>query len=135
MALLKFLQKRMHYNKVKITIEKKEIDVLIADNFIKRMIGLMYKESLDTNMGMFFMFNGDDYHSIWMLNMHFNIDILWVNSNFEIIDIRENAKPCTSMFNCKTYKPKNPDRYIIELNAGFVKNNRIKKGAKIKIKK
>ncbi|MCL5423823.1 MAG: DUF192 domain-containing protein [Candidatus Marsarchaeota archaeon] len=135
MPLLKFLQKYMHYNKTKIYIEEKEITVLIADNFIKRMIGLMYKKSLNSDSGMLFIFNKPDYHSIWMLNMHFNIDILWIDNNFKIVDVCENAAPCTSMFNCKTYIPKSPDRYIIELNAGFIKNNRIKKGAKIKIKK
>ena len=134
MPLLKFLQKHIHYNSTEVHIEKIAVDVLIADNFIKRMIGLMYRKSLRNNQGMLFIFGSSDYHSIWMLNMHFSIDILWINKSFDIIDMQENAMPCRSMFNCKTYRPKKPDKYIIELNAGFIKNNRIKKGAKIKIK-
>ena len=55
------------------------VEVVSKDADMER--GLMYRPSLDQNTGMLFAFTRDDKDSFWMKNMHFSLDILWINSD------------------------------------------------------
>ena len=103
----------------------------IADSISERIVGLMNKKSLTNNQGMLFIFNNEGHHGIWMLNMSFSIDILWVDKDYKIIHIVENAQPC--MLNCPVYTPDEKALYIVEVKSGFVSKNRIKIGDSIKV--
>ena len=69
-----------------------------------------------------------------MLNMKFPIDILWLDDSGKVVDIKENAKPCSSMFSCPTYRPKINSFYILELGAGRARRFNLKIGSKVVIK-
>jgi len=56
----------------------------------------------------------------------------FINKEFKIIDIKENAEPCLEM-PCPTYSPMEPAKYVLEVNAGFAQKNKIKIGDKILI--
>jgi len=95
-------------------INKKRYEV--ADTFWKRAKGLMFRKS---TRPMLFVFDNDDYHSIWMLFMRFPIDIVFLDSKMNVINEVKNAKPIG--FSPKTwriYRPKKKCRYIIERMAG-----------------
>ena len=123
----------MRYEIKRIKIGPTYFNAYIADTFLKKMIGLMYRNKMSQKSCMLFIFSYDDYHSIWMKNMCMNIDVLWVDSGMHIIDYVENIEPCTSIFKCTTFKPAKKCRYIIELNNNAIRKNRIKKGKKIVI--
>lgn len=125
MCFTKFLYKILKFKTKQLTIDKKIITVFIADSSFKKMLGLMHRKSLGKNEGMLFIFGRSSKYGIWMLNMNFNIDILWLDGNFKITDILKNAKPCKSMLHCKTYYPKNSSKYVLEVNSGFVVANKI----------
>ena len=93
---LKYETRRIKYN-------KKTLSVYIADSFFKSMFGLMFRESLDEGRGMLFTLGRESRSeaSIWMLNMKFSIDILWLDRDGKVIDIKENASPCTSVWGCE----------------------------------
>ncbi|MEM0148032.1 MAG: DUF192 domain-containing protein [Candidatus Micrarchaeaceae archaeon] len=128
--MLRLLKKLQKYNKIPIHIGRKSIQAIIADTWVKRMLGLMYFENLPINTCMLFIFGNESLHEIWMHGMLFSIDVLWIDSNMKIIDIQENLPPCKGI-NCKIYKPCKPSKYIIELEAGYIKKNKIKKGLPI----
>lgn len=92
----------------------------------------MFRKKLDKNHGMLFIFEKADIYSFWMKNMHIPLDIIWLDKNYKIIYIKENAKPCNEQ-NCQSYKPDLPAKYIIEINSNFTKKNNIKIGDRIKI--
>jgi uncharacterized membrane protein (UPF0127 family) len=114
-----------------IKINQKEILVEIADNKLKRKMGLSGRDFLPENQGMIFIFDKPDYYSFWMKNMKFPIDIIWVDENWQIIDITEKISPESFP---KSFQPKKPIKYVIEVNAGFVEKNNIKIGDKINFK-
>ena len=127
--LLKFIKRFQKYKVKEIKINGKKIKAIVAETSTKRTIGLMYTERLSKNMCMLFVFNRDGRHGIWMLNMKFSIDVLWLDSKKRIICLKENLKPCKGILNCEVSYPEKRARYIIELNSGYVKSNGLKVGS------
>jgi uncharacterized membrane protein (UPF0127 family) len=117
------------------SINGKKFEALIADSSTKRIIGLMYRKSIAAKQCMLFIFESEGRHAIWMQNMQFAIDVIWLDSKYKIIDIKENLQPCSSIFNCPEYAPKKEAKYIIELNQGAVRRNAIKMASPVKILK
>jgi uncharacterized membrane protein (UPF0127 family) len=82
--------------------------------------GLSGRTSLAANTGMLFVFNRPDIWGIWMKDMLFPIDIVWLDITRKVIKIEENVAPET--YPAMTYEPATPARYVVELPAGTVKN-------------
>jgi hypothetical protein len=110
----------------KVTIGNTEIEAEVADTLPKQIRGLMFRKSLAENNGMLFLFNNDDYYGIWMMNMSFPIDIIWIDSGHKIVDVVKNAQPCGII--CSTYYPKEKARFVLEVNSGFTGKHSIKIG-------
>ena len=58
----------------------------------------MFRESLNENSGMLFIFPKEDFHNFWMKNTLIPLDIIWINSAKEIVFIENNAQPCLKIF-------------------------------------
>jgi len=110
-----------------ITIAGVLLSVEIAGNTSSQIKGLSGRKGLDMNSGMLFVFNHEDYWSFWMADMKFPLDIIWFNSNRQVVWIEPNLQPCTPM-NCVELTPEVPAMYVLEVNAGFVTNHQIKLG-------
>jgi hypothetical protein len=103
------------------------IDIELADNYYKRMQGLMYRKEMAENQGMFFIFEIEDEQSFWMKNTILSLDILYVNVNREIVKIYKNTKP----FSTESLPSLKPALYVVEVNAGYTDKYGIKEGDKI----
>ncbi len=106
-----------------------KINVEIADDNEERMQGLMFREKLNQNSGMFFIFENESYQTFWMKNTLIPLDITFIDKNFEIIDIKS-AVPCKED-PCKLYKSSKPAKYVLEVDSNFTIKNNIKIGDKI----
>ena len=124
----------LKYKHASVYVGSKAIDVLVADSLPKLMLGLMHMDSLGKSDGMLFIFGREARHRIWMLNMLFPIDIIWLSKQLIVVDIVEDAKPCSSIFRCKTYLPGEKALYVLELKAHMAKGLGIHKGVKLKLK-
>lgn len=113
---------------VRLQINNAGLEIELADTPQKRTLGLSGREKLDENSGMLFIFNSPDYHSFWMKDMKFTIDIVWIGKNLKIAGIAENAAPESYP---QTFKPEDPAKYVLEVNAGFIDENNIKIGDKV----
>jgi len=104
------------------------VDVELADNMAKRMKGLMFRKSMGENEGMLFVFDYESRHSFWMMNTSIPLDAIHIDSNGVVVDvIRMDA--CKSIANCtKTYTPKAPSKYVLEVNQNFSMKNGIEAG-------
>jgi len=109
----------------RVVIAEQSIPVGIADTDEKRVKGLSGTESLKSNEGMLFVFDRPDNYSIWMKDMNYSLDIIWLNESKEIIYIEENISPKTYP---KLFVPSEKALYVLEVNAGFVENSGIKVG-------
>lgn len=127
-ALYRLLKPK--YKMTTVTYEENLLKAYLADSFVKNMFGLMFRDRLEKNTGMLFVLSMESKAeaSIWMLNMRFSIDVIWMDRNGKIVDIVEGMKPCKSLFRCRTYMPKHKANYVLELNAGAVQDLGIKVG-------
>ena len=105
-----------------IKIKDAVLHVELANNPEKQIKGLSGRDTLSANSGMLFIFEEEDYHGIWMPDMKFSIDIIWVDKNFRIVDMKENATPESYP---EVFKPENPALYVLEISSGSVKEYRI----------
>ena len=79
--------------------------------------GLSGRTTLSPRQGMLFVFPTLEVHSMWMPNMYFPLDIVWIDDEKKIVKIEENVTPCSGTHNCTSYSSSYPTKYAIELNA------------------
>lgn len=105
------------------------LEVQIADTDARRARGLMFQDQLPFDQGMLLVFDSPNKRSIWMLNMQFSLDALWIDDNGKIVHIEKNIPPCKTALEtvtCPSYKGNGKDaQYILEVTAGFVEKNNI----------
>ena len=120
-----------------IKIDNVVLEVQIADTDPLRTRGLMFQEELPLDQGMFFVFDDEERHSIWMLNMQFSLDILWLDNQGNIVHIEKNVPPCKTALEtatCPSYKGDNKKaKYVLEVTAGFVDEFNITEDSKLEI--
>jgi uncharacterized membrane protein (UPF0127 family) len=104
----------------------KAITAELAVTDYERARGLMFREKINPDQGMLFIFEDESQHSFWMKNMLISIDILWLNKHKQIVHIEEHVSPCKED-PCPSYASKIPAMYVLELKAGSVKENALKK--------
>jgi hypothetical protein len=103
------------------------IDIELADNEYDRQLGLMKRKSMEENQGMIFIFPDEDQRSFWMRNTFISLDMIFVNSNKEIVTIHKN----TRVLSDQSYPSSAPVIYVVEVVAGFTDKYNIKEGDKI----
>ena len=109
------------------------INAEIASTGEEKALGLMFRESLSKDEGMLFVFDFPSNYSFWMKNMNFAIDIIWVSSDFRIVDITKNAEPCKGNEKCRSYASAKKAKYVIEVASGFADENNLAIGQKIEV--
>lgn len=80
--------------------------------------GLSGTKHLGNNDGMLLVFDRDEKWSIWMKDMHFPIDIIWLNQERKVVHIVKNASP--DNYPQERFTPKVEARYVLEVPAGSV---------------
>ena len=107
---------------IKIKNQQFEINIVKTQADIEK--GLSGRENMAENEGMLFEFSDLDFRTFWMKNMNFPIDIIFIDENYKICDIKENFQSCQSI-NCPNYISKCNAQYVLETNTGFAKLNKI----------
>ena len=105
------------------------LEVQIADTDPRRVRGLMFQEQLPLDEGMLFVFDDANIRSIWMLNMQFPLDVIWIDDNSKVVFIEKNVPPCKTALEtvtCPSYNGGSMDaKYVLEVTAGFVEEFKI----------
>lgn len=98
------------------------IQIALAETRAERLTGLSRQRVLGESEGLLFVFNESAEHGIWMRDMNFPIDIIWLDTNLSVVDIKENATPESyrSFDDAEVFTPRLPARYVLEVRAGFV---------------
>ena len=105
-----------------------EVLASVAETMSERITGLSGTTFLPEELVKLFVFDAPGLHSIWMKDMNYSLDIIWADAESKIVYIEENVRP-ESFPNFFT--PTVPAKYVIETNAGFVEENKIKVGESI----
>ncbi len=113
----------------KVAINNSEVKVDAVTDEKTRKQGLMHKASLAADRGMLFVFERMGTYPFWMKDTLIPLDIIWMNTNREIVHIKKNVPPCTSD-PCTTYIPTEQAIYVLEVNAGWVDKHAVEQGQK-----
>jgi len=108
------------------------IYVDVKDTYEERALGLMFRETLNENEGMLFIFEELSTSPFWMKNMKIPIDIIFISADKKIVSISTNAIPCNKPDNeCELYYSEAPYLYVVETKAGFSERHNLEKGQNV----
>ena len=91
-------------------------------NIFSKSLGLMFSIK---NKTLILNFKKEKINPLHMFFVFYPIDVLFLDKNKIIVEIKENFKPFTF------YTPKKKSKYIIELPKNSIKNSKTKVGDKI----
>ncbi len=106
------------------------VRVDIADDNEERRLGLSGRRNLGDYEGMLFIMNKEELSSFWMKDMLISLDMIFIDSKGFIVDIKEGLKPCEKT-SCPNIYPSSPFKYVLEVNSGFSRLNRVVVGNSI----
>ncbi len=95
----------------------------VFDTPSTRVLGLSSRKSLPQDEMVLFIFEKEDLYRIWMKDMNFPIDIMWLDKNKRLIHIEESVSPDTYP---RVFYPTTKSLYVIETNSNFVLQHGIK---------
>lgn len=98
-------------------------NIEFASTLFRQVLGLMFRKSIPGDYAMIFDVIWEQYVDIHMLFVRFPIDLVYLDRNKHIVDIRPGLKPWVGFG-----IPRSPARYIIELPAGTVERTALKVG-------
>lgn len=102
------------------------LKVTVADTPALWQQGLSGVSSLGELEGKLFIFEKEDRYGIWMKDMLIPLDILWLDNDLKVVHIEESVTPDTYP---RTFSSVQPARFVLEVNADFVKSFAITKGS------
>jgi len=83
---------------------------------------------MDKDMAMlFFMSGGDQPRSFWMKNTIVPLDIIYINSNHEVVSVQANAQPMST----QSLPSGQPASYVLEIYGGEAAAQGIGIGTKV----
>lgn len=109
-------------------IGSKNIEAQVAKTRDELAKGLGGRECLGKNQAMLFEFSRQGNYSFWMKDMKFPLDIVWLNSDKKVVDVKENILPSTYP---KSFGGDQPAQYVLELQVGRARQLKIAKDTTI----
>ncbi len=110
--------------------ERVTVTVELARSVQEKVRGLSGRTDLRPGRGMLFVYKQAQPIGIWMKDMRFPLDIIWIRDN-RIVYVEQNAPPLD---------PAGPERVytatgeaVLEVPAGFVEQHKIRVGDRVKV--
>lgn len=100
-----------------VILKGERFTVELAQTADEQALGLMFREEMEDNRGMLFLFPVEAMRSFWMKNTRIPLDIFYFDAELKLVSVAENARPCKTR-RCPNYPSKGPAKYVLELNAG-----------------
>ena len=105
-----------------------ELEVELATTSEEHILGLMYRDKLEENGGMLFVYPRENILSFWMKDTRIPLSIAFIREDGRIIQI-DSMKP----YSLDTHVSKEKARYALEMNEGWFKVHNVREGDTVKI--
>lgn len=89
----------------------------VATSATELQKGLSGTSQLAPSQAMLLVFGSDEKWSIWMKDMNYPIDIVWLDANKTVVHVAKDIGPDSYP---QSFQPNKPARYVVELAAGTV---------------
>lgn len=104
------------------------VKVEVAKDAAQRQRGLMFREHMDDDAGMIFLFERPQQLAFWMHNTYIPLDMVFIRADMTILGVVENAEPRTD----DSRQVPGMSQYVLEVNAGFTRKHGIGPGQLVK---
>jgi uncharacterized membrane protein (UPF0127 family) len=121
---------RMIRNHMTVVAPLGTIDTEVVDTKPSRELGLSGRGSLPKDGGMLFGFDRPGVYGFWMKDMKFSLDLIWIDSNGQVVTIERDVKPETYP---TVFKNSVNALYVLEIAAGEAEKKGIFLGSKVKM--
>ena len=128
--------RNIEFSKGTIAINNNSISTEIAETPAERQRWLTFRsEELALSSALLLVYDKPDLYSLWLLNIQFNLDLIWFDGAGNIVYIKQDAAPCMNTLDAAqcTYKNTIPARYVLAATTGFINYHNITKDSKIKL--
>jgi uncharacterized protein len=103
------------------------VAVEVADTPDTQTRGLMYRQKLEPDHGMIFLFEDERPHSFWMKNTQIALDMLFISRTGVVVGIHPNAEPL-SLAPIDVGKP---SRAVLEVAGGWAAAHGVAAGDRV----
>src|SRR3989344_6135441 len=120
------------WTKATVKIGGREVLVLVADTYSHRLKGWSDRKDMGKYGGMLFVFPERSRHAMVMRDMHFPLDIIWLDGG-KVIDIAPNVLPEPGIPEelLTVYQARAASTLVLELPAGFMSQTGLKIGDEV----
>lgn len=127
-------EKDTEFSKGTVRIDDDVITVEIAETAAEKQRWLTFRQDrLPADTAMLIKHGEPDLHEIWMLNIEYNLDLVWFDGSGNAVYLVKDVPPCQNVVetvSC-TYKTTKPATYVMAATAGFVDEHGISVGSKM----
>jgi uncharacterized protein len=106
------------------------VTVELARSLEEKVRGLSGRPGLKPGTGMLFVYDRPQPIGIWMKDMRFSLDILWIREG-RVVHIERNAPPLTAVGPERVYTA--TGEMVLEVPAGFAADRKIKLGDSVRV--
>lgn len=104
----------------------------IADSPQERSRGLMFREKLNSDQAMLFVFEKEQKRSFWMKKVPIALDIIWISEDKKVVFVSKNNQPCQDT--CPLIEPAVLARYVLEIKGGLFDQLNLELGQEVDFK-
>ncbi|HTC87036.1 MAG TPA: DUF192 domain-containing protein [Bryobacteraceae bacterium] len=106
------------------------VETMISD--FEMLRGLMFRTSLAPDRGMLFVHPKPEHYKYWMYQTLIPLDIVWLDSNRDIVEMVADAQPCkTQASKCAQYGGKQISSFVLEIPGGMARKFGLQLGQRI----
>ena len=127
-------EKTALFPKGTVRIDDSVITVEIAETAAEKQRWMQFRQDrLRMDTAMLIKYDRPDLYEIWMLNVEYNLDLIWFDPEGTAVYIKTDVPPCEHVLDqvACTHKPTTRSLYVIAGTAGFVDEHNIDIGSKL----
>jgi uncharacterized protein len=116
---------------VPLKIGGEELRVEVRDTEAGRSLGYSFRDKINRNEGMLFVFPVSAPYPFWMKGMRFDLDMVWIK-DAKVVGVSEGVKaPDNNYGKVETVFPPQAVNQVLEVKSGWVKDSGIKVGDEV----
>ena len=116
------IDRRLNFNTT-VYLNQLPLQVAVFRSREEQRQGLMHVNHLPENAGGLFVFAAETDVNFWMKHVEIELDLLFFDQQGQLSHRVEAAQPCHTLI-CPRFKARNI-KYVLEVNAGFFKTNKL----------